>query len=55
LFEKGCYQLLEAKIEQYYAAIGGIGFACSIVIFFGSILACSLSRNIQTNRYQQLE
>lgn len=55
IYERGCYQLLENLIERNYAAIGGIGFASSILIFFGSILACSLSRNIQQSRYEQIQ
>jgi len=55
LFEIGCFQLLGSSLQHYYNVIGGIGFASSILIFFGSILACSLARNINKNRYEQLE
>lgn len=55
LFDRGCWQLLGNSLQHYYTAIGGIGFASAILIFFGSILACSLARNINRNRYEQLE
>lgn len=55
LFDRGCFQLLGNSIQQYYSTMGGIGFASSILIFFGSVLACSLARNIKQSRYEQLQ
>jgi hypothetical protein len=55
IWQIGCYEKVHSAIETKYALIGGIGFACSLFIFLGSLLSCCLARNIRKNRYEPME
>ena len=55
IYEQGCFKKASALIENNYAIIGGVIFACSLIILGGSLLTCSLTHKIKKQRYEQME
>jgi len=55
IYQAGCYKRVYTTIEDNYVIIGSIGFVSSIIIFFGSLLACGLAQNLRKNSYEQVE
>jgi len=55
IYIDGCYNRVYNTIENNYAIIGGIGFASAVIILFGSLLSCSLARNLKKTAYEQVE
>lgn len=55
IYTKGCYQKVSTTIEENYIMIGVVGFVSSIIIFFGSVISCTLAQNLKRNRYETVE
>jgi multisubunit Na+/H+ antiporter MnhG subunit len=55
VYQKGCYQMIYTTIESNFALISGISFASAIIILGGSLISCSLARNLNKNRYEQVQ
>jgi len=55
IYTMGCYAKVYDAVENNYQLISGIGFASAIIIFGGSLISCSLARNLNKNRYEQVE
>jgi hypothetical protein len=52
---KGCYEKMRTTIDKQYTLIGGLGFASSVIIFFGSLLSWWLARNINNKAYEIMQ
>ena len=52
---KGCFKKVFVTIEHNYALIGGVSFASSVFILFGSLLSCSLAKNLSKHRYETMQ
>jgi hypothetical protein len=54
IWPEGCFKKVFVTIEHNYALIGVIGFASSLFILFGFVLACCLTNNLSKNRYENI-